>query len=117
MGELVGGLVVGLEAGAGGSPGSAAGRGRRTPGRRGRAVRVCEGGASQGVRGARLVERVRPRRPLEVVRPLPGGRSPGCGYRKAGTTSLMNSSSDARFSAWESPVSIQKLYSSTPSSW
>lgn len=35
---------------------------------------------------------------------------------KAGMTSLMNSSRDLRFSSCDRPVSIQKLYSSTPSS-
>jgi hypothetical protein len=36
---------------------------------------------------------------------------------KAGTTSLMNSSSDFFFSAWGRLLSHQKLNSSTPSSW
>ncbi|RFP98072.1 hypothetical protein D0O09_29310, partial [Pseudomonas putida] len=35
----------------------------------------------------------------------------------AGTTSLMNSSSDFFFSAWGRLLSHQKLNSSTPSSW
>lgn len=40
----------------------------------------------------------------------------GTGQANAGTTSLMKSSSDFFFSSWESELSHQKLYSSTPRS-